>query len=144
MTILLLLDSSSSRCGQRDCSGRGSQQTEDKRNEIQQQGRTYQEHQSHSLAADNEGRAGGACLSDDGSSTGKGSLSTGTPAAARTEEGGCSSSRSSYPPIVWYDEGRGKLMIDRQQLLRERGESTRGDWTLRFLGTGSMQSSVRT
>lgn len=35
-----------------------------------------------------------------------------------------------------------KLLVDRQLLLRLRGEQQRGSWSLHFLGTGAMQASV--
>lgn len=35
-----------------------------------------------------------------------------------------------------------KLLVDRQLLLRRRGEQQKGSWSLHFLGTGAMQASV--
>lgn len=35
-----------------------------------------------------------------------------------------------------------KLLVDRQLLLRLRGEQQKGSWSLHFLGTGAMQASV--
>lgn len=38
--------------------------------------------------------------------------------------------------------GGAKLLVDRQLLLRLRGEQQKGSWSLHFLGTGAMQASV--
>ena len=37
----------------------------------------------------------------------------------------------------------GRLLVDRQLLLRLRGQQQKGSWALHFLGTGAMQASVR-
>ncbi|KAL8452385.1 hypothetical protein Emed_001390 [Eimeria media] len=38
--------------------------------------------------------------------------------------------------------GGGKLFVDRQKLLRLRGQQKKGSWSLHFLGTGAMQASA--
>ncbi|CDI83497.1 hypothetical protein, conserved [Eimeria acervulina] len=38
--------------------------------------------------------------------------------------------------------GNAKLLVDRQLLLRRRGEQQKGSWSLHFLGTGAMQASA--
>ncbi|KEP66443.1 UNVERIFIED_CONTAM: hypothetical protein HHA_258590 [Hammondia hammondi] len=43
---------------------------------------------------------------------------------------------------VWFDVTKHRLMVDRQELMKELGETSKGSWTLRFLGTGAMQASV--
>nr|CEL66988.1 TPA: hypothetical protein BN1204_027920 [Neospora caninum Liverpool] len=43
---------------------------------------------------------------------------------------------------VWFDVTKHRLMVDRHELMKELGETSKGSWTLRFLGTGAMQASV--
>lgn len=46
--------------------------------------------------------------------------------------------------VVYIHRGSGgaKLMVDRNRLLRLRGDQQKGEWSMHFLGTGSMQASV--
>ncbi|PFH33249.1 hypothetical protein BESB_084480 [Besnoitia besnoiti] len=50
--------------------------------------------------------------------------------------------RNTGKSCVWFDTTKYRLMVDRQELMKELGESSKGSWTLRFLGTGAMQASV--
>ncbi|PHJ17086.1 transmembrane protein [Cystoisospora suis] len=49
---------------------------------------------------------------------------------------------SENKSCVWFDLTKQRLMVDRNELMRQLGEPAKGGWTLRFLGTGSMQPSV--
>lgn len=54
----------------------------------------------------------------------------------------CSQRGDAAKSCVWFDLTKQRLMVDRTELMRQLGEPAKGGWTLRFLGTGSMQPSV--